>query len=162
MSKIIYNGQEYDCDDKHSCKDYTGLDWANREKLDGLVIQGSCFSQEIPDRKIFPPQMAGVTFIECNLDNCQIPAGNIVLGGTKRKFKVQNDGEDWIVDDSHLPIEPVNKKYFEMLKLSTDPKDIPAQKDDKAATQKRYLAFENAKDAAVEDAIDTVTAEYFS
>lgn len=94
-------------------------------------IIGSCFYQQVaPDTQVFPTGITGVKFIRCNIDNVLIPSGNTIEGGCHRKIKMQNDLEDWIVDGSGNLIEPVSKKKFEKLGLSTNPKDIPAEKVD--------------------------------
>jgi len=90
-------------------------------------IVGSCFYQENkPNHVIFPSGMTGVTFRKCNLDNVQIPPTCIVQSDCSlRKIRVQNDFEDWVLDNSLKPVEPVNKKVFLGLGLSVDPADIP-------------------------------------
>jgi hypothetical protein len=121
-------------------------------EFNNTEIYRSCFAQESREddvnvfKDVFPPDMTGVTFIECNLDNCYIPLGNFVsdegTGCSKRRIKVQNDGFDWIIDVDGNPIEPVNKagrlKKLSRLtpeeitpeienKYNTDPKKIPRQ-----------------------------------
>lgn len=90
-------------------------------------IIGSCFYQQVaPDTQVFPSGIIGTKFTRCNLDNVLIPPGNIIeFDCCHRKIKIQNDLEDWVVDSSLKPIEPVNRKIFERLGLSIDPKDIP-------------------------------------
>jgi hypothetical protein len=134
MITTTINGVTYECDAAHSQKDYTGWDWNQRDRLDGLTIEGSCFSQETPNSHIFPADMTGVTFISCNLDNVFIPDGNTVIQCSQKSFEIQNDLEDWIVDENDEPIEPVNKKQFERLGLSTDPADLPDEPLEKAIT----------------------------
>jgi len=114
-------------DETHSFKDYTGARANNLDVLDGLTIEGSCFSQEIPDSHIFRDDMTGVTFIGCNLDNVFIPNGNIVIGCSQNRFEVQNDLEDWHIDANDDPVVPINEKQFLQLGLSIDPADIPDQ-----------------------------------
>lgn len=113
----------------------TGWDLSHEGNLNGLVIYNSCLSNETPDAQTLPQGLFGVIFIACNLDNVFIPPGNTVIDCTTRQFKVQNDLEDWIIDPvAKTPIEPVNKKFFLIRGLSIDPKDIPAEKLDKAIT----------------------------
>ena len=111
-------------------------------EFNNTEIVGSCFYQESlwdgdslsaspkdPLVDVFPPSMTGVTFVRCNLDNCNIPAGNVVGERcSHRKLRVQNDNEDWVLDGSSKPLEPVDKKRFEEDGKSIDPKDIPAVK----------------------------------
>lgn len=121
---------EFTYDDKYSLKDYTDktlLD-VNPEELEGITIFGSCFSKEIPDTKVFPDTIKKLTLINCNLDNVYIKPQWRVIGGTRKKFKAQNDLEDWFVDNNNNPIEPLEKEKFLELGISTDPKNIPKQK----------------------------------
>ena len=112
-----YNDIEYRLDERYSRKDFTGRT-LKEENMTNVVIYGSCFSQEILDRHVFPDNMIGVTFIKCNLDNCYIPPGNITIDCWRRRFKVQNDLNDWLVDDSDNPIKPLNHKIFIKTSLS--------------------------------------------
>lgn len=89
----------------YSNKNFTGNSLIEADDMDGQTIIGSCFSHEVPDTHIFPENMTGVTFINCNLDNCFIPTGNTVIGGSQRRFKAQDDGIDWLLDENDNPIE---------------------------------------------------------
>ncbi len=124
---IINYNKKYNCSDEFSFKDFTG-----RSNLEVLgIIYGSCFSQEIPDSRIFPDTMTGVTFIKCNLDNVFIPNGNTVIDCSQRRFKVQNDLNDWITDDKGVPTEPINAKVFIKLELPMpETVDIPTYQVD--------------------------------
>jgi hypothetical protein len=127
MGKILYDGKIINISDDYSNKDFTSR-ILKEEKLDGLAIFGSCFSQEIPDSSIFPDDMKNVSFYNCNLDNVYIPVGNDVFGCSQRKIKIQNDLMDWVVDKDLKPIEPVLKKEFIKNNISIYPKDIPQTK----------------------------------
>ena len=111
--------------DKYSFKDYTGRTLLKATDLNNTIVYASCFSQEIPDRHIFPDAMTGVTFVNCNLDNVYIPAGNTVIGGSQKRFKVQNDLRDWEIDINNRPVEVMGKEYWQSQGYSVDPKDIP-------------------------------------
>lgn len=53
-----------------------------------------------------------------------------------------------------VPVEPANKKLFEMLGISINPKDIPKVKLDEPITVKKWkeiLAAKEAEIKAVED-----------
>lgn len=89
----------------YSHKDFTGCNLVDATDMGGLTITGSCFAQEKPDTAVFPNGMAGVTFVGCNLDNCIIPPGNSVNGGSRNRIMVQDDGYDWIVDETNTPIQ---------------------------------------------------------
>ena len=91
----------------YSNKDFTGVILVDRLDMDGQTIKGSCFSQEKPNTKVFPENMSGVTFINCNLDNCKIPDGNAIIDCSQKKFMAQEDGFDWIIDDNGTPIERI-------------------------------------------------------
>lgn len=141
---------------KYSDKDFTGHDLSDLKDMSNITIENSCFSWETPDSIVFPADMTGTVFVDCNLDNCFIPPGNQVKGGSARKFQVQNDLEDWVLDpDTLVPIEPVNKKRFLQLGLSIDPRDIPAQQADKHPIDKEL----DRRAAVRDDAIAAALAE---
>lgn len=94
--------------DIYSLKDFTNQNLLDRKDLKNKTIYGSCFSQEIPETKIFPSGMKGVTFINCNLDNVFIPSGNTVIGGSQRQFKAMDDGQDYLVNEQGEAISPLN------------------------------------------------------
>lgn len=103
----------------------------------GTEIVGTCFYREAtlgetgdPYKFIFPALMTGVIFKRCNLDNIYVPPGNIITDAdgcpsSHRRIRVQNDLEDWIVDATGKPVEPVNLKAAIADGKNTDPKDIP-------------------------------------
>lgn len=112
-----------------SSRDYTNLilddvgPYMNEE-----IIRGACFSQQNPDTKVFPDEMSGVTFVNCNLDNCVIPEGNTLIDCSNRRFKVQNDLNDWEIDKNNNPVRLVDWKYFEKFELPQPTPDmIPDQ-----------------------------------
>ena len=124
--------------EKYSYKDFMDKDLTRESASDfnNSEIIGSCFYQQIaPETQVFPSGITGVKFSKCNLDNVLIPPGNTIEGGCHRKIKVQNDLEDWFLDNSLKPVEPMSKKKFIELGISTDPKDIPATKLDKRVTE---------------------------
>jgi hypothetical protein len=79
------------------------------KEFDNTEIVGSCFYQEYTTvdtnvvKDIFPNGMKGVTFIKCNLDNVLIPQGNTIDGGCNRIIKVQNDLNDWELNEDFTP-----------------------------------------------------------
>lgn len=115
--------------DELSFQDFTGDNFRNVDPtlLNGRTIKGTCFSQELPGNsrnkvKIFPENMTGVTFVDCNLDNVEIPAGNTVIGGTNKTFKVQSDGHDWEIEEgTGRPLSPISPKLLVRLGEDTDP-----------------------------------------
>lgn len=110
----------------YSRKDFTGRNLTERTDMDGLTIYGSCFSQEIPDTRCFPEDLRGVTFISCNLDNCYIPPGNNIEGGTHERYQVQNDLNDWLIDENNIPLACMDYLYFYKMGLPhPNPADIP-------------------------------------
>ncbi len=90
-----------------------------------FVFYALDFSQGSPDTHIFPEDMTGAVFINCNLDNVFLPEGNTVIGGTKKKFRVQNDGRDWYLNEQDQPTRPTNEKYWVKHDTFTDPMYIP-------------------------------------
>jgi len=123
---ISHAGIEYNVDVELSLRDFTGHDMSTID-LFGKVIYGSTFSREVPDSAVFPKNMSGAKFIKCNLDNVLMPGGNELIDCSTRRFKFQNDLEDWLINESGDPVEPVNKKTYLSLGLSTDPKDLPSE-----------------------------------
>lgn len=133
---MIYEGVEYEISEAYSFKDMTGWNLSDRKDMDGIVVYASCLSNETPDAMVLPAKLKDCTFIKCNLDNVHVPEGNVVIDCNQRRFKCQNDGEDWIIDTvEKKPVEPLNKKHFIKAGLSVDPKDIPAQKLDVSVLQ---------------------------
>lgn len=134
---ITYNNIEYEISESYSFKDMTGWDLSAREDMDGIVIYGSCLSHETPDAETLPTNLTGATFIKCNLDNVKVPPGNTVIDCSVRRFSVQNDLEDWIINPvTRAPVEPINRKMFESLGLSIDPRNIPAERQSESATNR--------------------------
>ena len=126
---------------KYSGKDFTfiNLTKVKASEFNNSEIFGSCFYAENPTTAVFPKTMKGVTFDRCNLDNVVISEGNTVLPScTNKKIAIQNDLEDWMLDENLNPVEPINKKGFEDLGISIDPADIPAVKQDRTATDKAW------------------------
>ena len=98
---------------------------------DGAYVYGSCFSQETPDSRIFRASMSNVTFRNCNLSNVHIPRpnNNVLIDCQTDRFHVQNDGNDWIVDNANMPVKPMGYRIFEKLGLPMpSPVDIPGQR----------------------------------
>ena len=89
-------------------------------------IVGSSFYQNEPYTDVFPSNITGVTFINCNLDNVEIPSGATVNNGTNKHIRTMNDGEYWIVGKDGKPVEPRDKERYVEFGLSIDPKNIPA------------------------------------
>jgi len=133
-------------------------------------IVGSCFYQETHHSNALPDKMTGVVFRNCNLDNCIIPKGATVNGGTNKHIQSQKDGEYWIVGVDGLPIEPRDKAKFIEFGISIAPQDLPAEQlaepitvtnDPKVIEQKKIDAFladeEKVKEAALADAAKAVS-----
>jgi len=117
--------------EKYSFKDFTHMSFKDRpsSEFNNTCIKGSNFYQENkPDEDIFP-DMTGVEFVRCNMDNVLIKPGNTIDGETQnRRIQAQNDLEDWILEkqgNRWVAKEPLDKVDFQELGLSIDPKDIP-------------------------------------
>lgn len=127
----------------YSHKDYTNqsLKSENVNGFNNTEIHGSQFYQEgVVNADIFPDGMTGVTFINCDLNNVKVPAGNTIDPSCcNKRIQVKNDKEDWECDSNGDPIEPTNKGEFIKFGLSIDPADIPAQEMDKPRTIKKFL-----------------------
>ncbi len=133
---------------EYSHKDFTGQHLSHRKDMSNQVIIGSCFSQEVPNSQVFPSNMKGTNFINCNLDNCIIPKGNIISGGVARSFQIQNDLEDWVVSKDGTPLEPVNIEVFKDNNLSIDPLVIPKTKKSQSVILEAAIAREKAVEKA--------------
>lgn len=92
--------------------------------INNLIIRGSCFSQQQPDTKVFPDEMTGVTFVNCNLDNVAIPDGNTLIDCSNRRYVVQNDMNDWEIDENNNPVRLVNWLYFDKFDLPQPTPDM--------------------------------------
>lgn len=120
---IQYDGQEIEMSDEFSFSKGNPKDIPN-----DINVYGTCYSVEEPDTEVFRKDLKGVTFYNCNLDNCFIPEGNTVIGGTHKRFKVQNDGNDWVLDKFNNPIEPVSAKVYQKYNLPVpNPKGLPTK-----------------------------------
>ncbi|MBU2249108.1 MAG: hypothetical protein KKD77_20340 [Gammaproteobacteria bacterium] len=94
-------------------------------EFNDMEIIGACFYQDTPYSDVFPKDIRGVIFRNCNLDNCNIPAGATVISGTNKQILDQTDGEYWIVDRDLNPIEPRDKDKYIEYGLSINPIDLP-------------------------------------
>lgn len=139
---------EYDGDDRLSFKNFSGWTFQDRPEYDfsDRVIYESSFNNETPDTEVFSRDTRGATFIKCNLDNVVIPKGNIVIDCTQRRFKVQNDGNDWEIDEQDNPVIPlIGPKQFLKRGLEVPkPEDIPAEKVEGKAVDLIVLATEKS------------------
>jgi hypothetical protein len=96
------------------------------EEFNGSEIIGASFYQVEPFTDVFPKDVKNCTLTRCNLDNCNIPSGFTVNGGTNKHIKSQNDGEYWVVDTNNKPISPRDVGKFDACGLSKSPLNIPA------------------------------------
>lgn len=114
---------------KYSYKSWGRQSFTGKDptEFNDTEIVAAGFGQKEPLTKVFPDGMKGVTFRDCNLDNCIIPTGNTVIGGTNKHVKEQADGEMWIVDEELKPVSPMKPYRFDKMGLSKDPKDISTQ-----------------------------------
>ena len=112
-------------------QDLSGVDPA---EFNDTEIVGSCFYQDAHHSATLPDKMTGVVFRNCNLDNCIIPAGATVNGGTNKHIQSQKDGEYWIVGVDGSPIEPRDKAKFIDFGISIAPQDLPAEQLDEPIT----------------------------
>lgn len=122
--------------EKYSYKDFMHQSFVDvpASEFNNSTIVGSCFYQESIGEEevvkdIFPDGLVNVIFEKCNLDNVLIKSG-MSLGekNSNRKIKVQNDWDDWILDDNLKPVEPMDKVRRIKAGKSIDPKDIPKDK----------------------------------
>jgi hypothetical protein len=126
---------------KYSYQDFSGRSLLNAKNLDGLTIYKSSFAQEEPDTEVFPPDVKDLRLVCVNVDNVRIPAGVTVNNrggecGSRRRYKVQNDGRDWEVDKDDKPAKLINEEAEAAADRSIDPADIPSD----AAVSRRRAA----------------------
>ena len=136
--EVLYEGQTITFNDKYSGKGYPyhGLSFKDATDLKpGTIIYASVFYQEWAkgdvkvEKHIFPDTMKGVTFYNCNLDNVYVDeTKNTIIGGTHLAIQVQNDWDDWVLDNNLKPIEPMNKERRMEAGISINPKDISSVK----------------------------------
>lgn len=127
---IEINGVIYNHDNDYSFKNFQYRNFIDDIQVDlsGKVIAGTNFSREQPGSIIFPETMTGVTFVKCDLSNIVIPEGNQVIECSTQAYQVQNDREDWYLDDeTKTPKRPVREDLFKELNISIDPADIPVK-----------------------------------
>lgn len=150
---ISFNVQAKPLNEKYSYKDFTGKSFRDIsvEEFNNTIIVGSCFYQEWdwdrPEtsvvKDIFPDGLKDITFENCNLDNVRIldKCENCTfIKNTMKTIKVQNDWDDWILDNALKPIEPLNKQDRLKVGVSVDPKDIPSEK----STEEERNVFQNS------------------
>ena len=92
-----------DADKKYSWKDFTDKKFLSEKpsEFTGKKIVGSCFYQQNKTKKrikIFPTGTESVMFVECNLDNVEIPPNSTVIGGCARIICDAVDG-GYIIDN---------------------------------------------------------------
>ena len=116
--------------EKYSYKDFTHKTFTSTkpEEWNDTEVVGSCFYNETPKTNVFPDGIKGVKFVRCNLDNVVIPKDCTMEGGTNKLIKVQNDLNDWVLDENLDPVEPLNKARYVKLGISYDPADLPTEK----------------------------------
>ena len=137
---VEWNGQQIQYADSLSLQNFSGQIAIDVTILPGTTVYASTFDNETPDTQVFSSTMTGVTFIEVHLDNVVIPPGNIVKNvytEAPKRFKVQTDRSDWIIDRDNKPIEPLNKEQYLRLGISIDPRDLPATDLDQSIITKR-------------------------
>lgn len=127
--------------------------------MNGLTIHGLCLSNETPNAQMLPANLTGVTFIACNLDNVFIPPGNNLQNCSNRLFKVQNDGEDWLVDAQHNALQPLHPQQYIDLGLSVSPSALPAKPIGQSIIQQTQAAIANNETIALQTAVTAFQAE---
>jgi hypothetical protein len=113
-------------DDKYSFKNFGQRGLLDATDLEGKVIYASSFAQENPNTAVFPQSVKTMTFYNCNLDNVKtIKPGWTVVGGSERKYKVQNDKKDWVLDNLGQIVEVMNKENWVSRGFDVDKNHIP-------------------------------------
>jgi len=127
--------------DKYSYKDFTDVDLSKIDpaEVNDSTIVGSCFAKTIPvdyagnpfGFLLFPANVKNVILDGCNVDNNRLPAGVTIVdsfgvASTRKRIKIEKDGEPWLQDENGAPVEPLEKAQFVALGISIDPADLPA------------------------------------
>lgn len=148
-----------DLNKEYSYKDFTYKDLTKTDPAtwNDTEVIGSNFYQKVPKTVVFPAGIKGVTFTNCNLDNVVVPNGCTVKGGCHRWIARQKDGEDWILDESLVPVEPINKAIFTKLGLSTSTASIPTTEKTVSVTQEKYQQLEAQLQADIKALEDAAT-----
>lgn len=125
--RIQLDGKFYDCDDTWSLKNFS-----NRpvpDLPDGIVVYSTAFYHET-DYAPFRADLKGVTFVKCNLDNAIVPRGNTIIQCSQKRFRCQNDGCDWEIDDDDKPVRLVcgDKPFVKFEVTPPAPVEIPEKK----------------------------------
>ncbi len=125
--------------DKYSFKDYTNQSLLDAVDISGAVIIGSCFSQSVGLKDkvpilVFPKDMRLVLFVECNLDNVEMPPGNMVADSCSMNLiQPQNDGLDWLLDKNKKPKELRGRRRLYSRGHNINPdritKKVPSEKE---------------------------------
>lgn len=121
--------------DEFSFKNFTNWEFISRPEYDfsNKVIYATVFMNEKPGAVIFSDKTENVVFICCNLDNIALPRNSMVVNpgcGSQKRFEVQNDRLDWIVDEQNRPIQLIDEEIWASKGVSIDPEKIPLQKID--------------------------------
>jgi hypothetical protein len=117
---MTIDGIQFNYNDKYSFRDFTGQTFSGATDMNNIIIMGSCFSQQTVDTIVFPSNLNGTVFINCNMDNVSIPTGNTVLGGTHKRIMPFTDTvftdttnsesviEQWMVDTNNNKIKLIS------------------------------------------------------
>ena len=134
---------------EYSYKDFTHKTFTETrpEEWNDTEVVGTCFYNLKPKSEIFPEGIRGVKFIRCNLDNIVIPKDCTVEGGCNRLIQEQKDGEDWLLDDNLMPVEPLNKGVYVKLGLSISPAALPTTAKAVSVVQEKRQQLEDALEA---------------
>lgn len=126
--QVEWNGQIIQYSDRYSFQDLTNA--APLLIPSGTTVYQTVFMPQEPDTVIFDPAMAGVTFIECSMNNTIIPSGNFVKNVYRPapiRFRHQNDRRYWEIDAENKPVHVISREVWLELGFSTSPADIPTR-----------------------------------
>ena|SRR3990167_2548251 len=118
--KLLYDRQQIEIDDELSFRNFTNQSFKDKyplDKIEGKTIYQSSFYHEKPKARTFDDRMKNVTFLNCNLDNCIIPPGNIVVRCSTQKFRVNPiDKKDYLIDDDDKLVRPLGIKQLSLFR----------------------------------------------
>ena len=118
----------------HKYQDLRGVDPA---EFSDSTIEGASFYQRDAYTMALPDGVTNCILKDCNVDNCNLPAGYTLSGtSTNKHIKERNDKEKWVDGPDKKPAKPLREELFDKYNLSKNPVDIPEEMADESPVDK--------------------------